>query len=370
MFFGLGSAYPGPTVKALAPRLRAFSAVLVCTAMSAAAAIPAHAGAEILVSLDYGTDPTLAACPSATDFRREIIRQLGHDPFRDHAPRRVIVRLYSTGARMGGRVEWRDAHDEWEGERTFSSRNEGCAQMARAMALATAIQIQLLARVDGSDPPKVVADSKPPGPARSGPPTDSGGPPVVVATPSPASDAPLPAPAPKESWIAVEVGAGVLSDLGDSPTMVLPRVAVSLGRPSAIGLRLTASGLGPGAEVSRPEGSAQIDRFVMTLELVRFFRPGRIVQPLLAVGAGWQDVRARGTSAMPALAPAHEGQAFAGLLSGSGGLTFALASRLFAVVEAQAILFRPSVTVQVGSSQAAHLDGAALCAHGGLLARF
>jgi hypothetical protein len=349
-------------VKALAPRLRAFSAVL--GGIAALAIIPASARAEILVSLDYGTDPALAACPSAADFRREIVRQLGHDPFRDPAPRRVIVRLYAMAARMGGRVEWRDAHDEWEGERTFSSRNESCPQMARAMALATAIQIQLLARVDGSAPPKVVTDSKPPGPTIEDP-----RPAVGVPAP-PTTGAPLPASAPKESRIAVEVGAGVFSDVGDSPTTVLPRVAVSLGRPSAIGLRLTASGLGPSAQVSRPDGSAEIDRLVMTVELIRFFRPGRVVQPLLAVGAGWQDVRAHGQSAMPALGAAHDGQAFAGLLSGSGGLTFALASRLFAVVEAQAILFRPSVTVQIGSAQAARLDGVALGAHGGILARF
>jgi hypothetical protein len=367
MFFGVGWAYPLRTVKALAPRLRAFSAVLAFIAVPTAFA--ARARAEAQVSLDYATDPSLAACPSAADFRREIVRQLGHDPFRDPAPRRVVVRLYSAGARMGGRVEWRDAHDEWAGERTFSSRNEGCAQMARAMALATAIQIQLLDRIDGSVPPKLAADSKPPGP-----PVDGLRPPVVAPSPPATSAALFPAPAavpaPRDPWIAVEVGAGVLSDMGDSPTMVLPRVAVSLGRPSDIGVRLAASGLGPGAEVSRPEGSAQIDRLMMTLELVRGFRPGRIVQPLLAAGAGWQDVRVRGTSAMPSLAPAHAGQAFSGLLSGGGGLAFALASRLFAVVEAEAILFRPSVTVQVGSAEAAHLDGVALGAQGGLLARF
>jgi hypothetical protein len=368
MFFAVGSAYPLRTVKALAPRLRAFSAVLAFLAFLAVpTAFPGRARAEALVSLDYATDPSLVACPSAADFRREIVRQLGHDPFREPAPRRVVVRLYSAGARMGGRVEWRDARDEWEGERTFSSRNEGCAQMARAMALATAIQIQLLDRIGGDVPPKLEADSRPPGP-----PVEGVRPPVVPPAPSATSAASFPAPAltAREPWIAVEVGAGVLFDLGDSPTMVLPRVAVTLGRPAAIGLRLAAGGLGPGADVGRPQGSAQLDRLMMTLELVRGFRPGRIVQPLLAAGAGWQDVRVRGTSAMPSLAAAHAGQAFSGLLAGSGGLAFALASRLFAVVEAEAILFRPSVTVRVGSAEAAHLDGVALGVHGGLLARF
>ena len=73
---------------------------------------------------------------------------------------------------------------------------------------------------------------------------------------------------------------------------------------------------------------------------------------------------------MPSLAPAREGQVFSGVLSASGGLAFALGTRLSAVVEVGALLFRPAVTVQVGSAEAAHLDGATLFARGGMLARF
>jgi len=266
---------------------------------------------------------------------------------------------------MGGRVEWRDANDQWQGERTFSSRNESCAQMARAMALATAIQIQLLASPDEGSPARPRADSNPPSSA-------IGDRKPAVAPLASAIEAvvPTPMPGPREPRIAVDVGVGVIHDFGDSPDLVLPRVALWWSRPSAIDLRLTVSGLGPGAQVARPEGNAQIDRLVMTLELVRFFRPGRIVQPFLAVGAGWQDVRARGTSAMPSFAAAHEGQVFSALVSASGGLAFELATRLFAILEVETLLFRPSVTVQVGSAQAATLDGASLFVHGGLLARF
>ena len=201
-----------------------------------------HADTDVLVSLDYETDPALPACPGAVEFRREIVRQLGHDPFRGSAPRRVVVRLYSTGARMGGRVEWRDANDEWEGERTFSSRNESCAQMAQAMALATAIQIQLLARLGEALPAKPTADSRPPGPPVSA----GAGPPVPPPTSSVTAATPSPVPAPQEPRIAVDVEAGVLYDSGDSPAFVLPRVAITLGRPSAIGVRLAVGGLGPG----------------------------------------------------------------------------------------------------------------------------
>jgi hypothetical protein len=345
------------------PRLGApaFAMALVLTTMVAAR--PARAAADVLVSLDYHIDPARGDCPSAVDFERQIIRQLGRDPFRESAAHHLVVRLFQVGTRLGGRVEWRDAKDEWEGERTFASRKESCADMVRAMALATAIQIQLLAHLDVgiSGPPVVEAKAPPVVEAKPVPP-------AVVIVPPPVAVAPPPAP-PREPFVAVEIGVGVVQDLGDSPAFLLPRLAVTLGRPS-FGLQLAASGLGPGAQVTRSEGSAQISRFIMTLEATWSFRPHRLVQPILSAGVGWQEVSAQGTSAMPATAPAHDARTFTGLVAAGGGLTFALASRLSAVVEAQVLLFRPTVTVEVGSSQAAHLNGATLFAHGGLLARF
>jgi hypothetical protein len=349
-------------VEATRLRLRACAAVLaVLPALGLLCASPARASSELLVSLDYQADPALTGCPGATDFRKAIVRQLGHDPFRENAPRRMLVRLYSTGARMAGRVEWRDASDQWEGERTFSSRSESCAEMARAMALATAIQIDLLAI------PEQALAEKPPAEAK---------PPVVkladakplIALPAPPVVTVMPPPPPKEPRIAVDVGIGAIQDFGDAPMFALPRIAVTVGRPSEIGVRLAVSGLGPGADVSRPEGVAQMDRFVMTLELVHFFRAGQPIQPLVAVGAGWQDLRVKGISAMPELA--HQGQSVSGLLTASAGAAFAVAPRLALVVEVETLLFWPSVTVEVGSSAAAHLDGAAVFAHGGVLARF
>ncbi len=321
------------------------------------------------MSLDYQTDPALPGCPSAAEFRKAIVRQLRHDPFRENAPRRMLVRLYSAGPRMGGRVEWRDAGDQWEGERTFSSRNGSCAEMARAMALATAIQIDLLASPEEPPPEKPAVDSNSPalklGDAKP-PPVPAVSPVTTVAVSG--ADTPAPAASPKELRIAVDVGVGAIQDFGDAPIFVLPRIAVTVGPPSVIGVRLAVSGLGPGAEVTRTEGVAQMNRFVMTLELVRFFRPGRKIQPLLAAGGGWQDVRVKGISVD--VVRDHEGQSVSGLVTATGGLAFALSTRLSVVVEVETLLFWPSVTVEVGSSQAAHLDGAAVFAHGGLLARF
>ena len=356
MFRG-GSGYSWAIVKEPPLRSRACSAAFALAVLLFAS--PTRAS-EFLVSLDYQTDPALAGCPSPADFRKAIVRQLGHDPFRDNAPRRMLVRLYPAGSRMGGRVEWRDANDQWEGERTFSSRNESCAEMARAMALATAIQIDLLAIPDQAPTKNPAVDAKPPVVKipEAKPPVA----PPVVAEP------PAGPPAQKEPRIAVEVGVGALQDFGEAPIFVLPRITVSVGRLSVMGVRLALSGLGPRADVTRPDGVAQMSRFVMTLELVRLFRPGRMLQPLLAVGAGWQDVGVKGISAD--VSRDHEGQAVSGLFTASGGLALSLSTRLSVVVELEALLYWPSLTVDVGSSQAAHLDGAALFVHGGLLARF
>jgi hypothetical protein len=337
-------------------RARAFSAVLASAVVLAAAGVDAKG--EVLVALDYQTDPSLAACPGASDFRKEIARQLGHDPFRDSAARRMSVRLYPVGAGMGGRVEWRNASDQWEGERTFSSRSASCPEIAHAVALATAIQIQLLATVEDGAPP-----APPPAEPRHAAPVP---PPAAVADTAP----PLPPPPAREPLIAVDVGLGVIQDFGSGPAFVVPHIAVSLGRPAATGIRLAATGLGPGADVTRSEGSARVDRLVMTLGLVRFFRPGRTVQPTLAIGGGFQDVRVRGTSAMPQLAQAHDGHVFSAVVAASGGVAFLLATRLSVILQLETLIFQPSVAVRVGSSEAAHLDGAAVFAHGGVLARF
>ncbi|HEY4185993.1 MAG TPA: hypothetical protein VGP07_13045 [Polyangia bacterium] len=347
---------------------RAFATLVAVLVVVAPGAARATGGMS--VALDYQTDPALAECPSASAFRADITRQLGEDPVRQVARHRLVVRLFASGARLEGRVEWRDASDQWEGERTFSSRSDSCAQLVRAMALATAIQLQLLVATDaGSAPPP----SPPPPPAVA---TVERAPAAVPPPPPKPAGEPAqrlvsgPAPAPRESLLAVDVGVGALHDFGDGPTFVIPRIALSVGLPWAVGLRLAASGLGPGAQITRPEGVARIDRLVITLALVRFFRAGRIVQPLFAAGAGVQTVHAQGTSATPDLAPARQGRVSSGLITASGGLAFAIRPRLSLVVEVELLLFQPSVTVDVGNSKAAYLDGTALFAHGGLLARF
>jgi hypothetical protein len=263
-----------------------------------------------------------------------------------------VVRLNAAGARIDGRIEWRDASDQWEGERTFSARSESCVQMARAMALATAIQIQLLALAEpvGTAPPPVVK-VVPVEPV----------PPLVVVV------APRPVPEPR---IGLEAGVAVMQDVGGSPATVAPRIAVTVGRPSALGVRLTASGFGPTADVTASEGSAQVDRLVVALQLVHFFRAQRRVQPFVALGGGWQELRVHGVSNAPDLGQAHDQQSSAFLALAGGGVALSFASGLYALLEVAGTLYRPDVIVQIGPSDAAHFGGEGVLAHGGLLARF
>ena len=232
--------------------------------------------------------------------------------------------------------------------------------MARAVELATAIQIELLATLTGgpaSDTlPSDLEDEKPPPPS-----------PVRAVV----QDANLLTPSvPREPLFAVSLGVGVVRDFGDAPSFFIPRIAVLVGRPQVLAVRLAASGLGPGAQVSGLEGTAQLDRFMGTLDAVRSFRSDRMIQPQVTVGVGVQDVRIRGTSAMPSVAAGHDGQRVSGLVTAGGGVGFVFARRLSAVLEGEALFFRPTVTVKIGSSTAAYMDGVALFIHGGLLARF
>jgi hypothetical protein len=331
---------------------------LLASALAAGllASTPAGAREPLVVGLAYEVDPALSGCPSRAEFQGGVVKELGYDPFRETAARRIVVRLRGAGGRLDGDVEWRGANDEWEGERGFSSRRESCAQIARAMALATAIQIQLLAGAEGAAPPAAPAPSPPPPPAP---------PPVAVAQPAAAAPPPE-----REAWLAVDVGGGVMRDVGDAPTTLLPRIAVSVGRPAAIGLRLAASGFGPEAELDRPEGGGRIDRLLVTLALIRYFRAGHAVEPLVTLGAGWHRLHARGFSDMPSVAEAHTGTVSSAVATGSGGVAFVVDPRIAVVVEAEALLLWPSVRVQIASAEAAHFGAVTLFAHAGLLARF
>lgn len=338
--------------------VRALSVALGLTiALWAGSSVAAGA---VLVSLEYAADPGLS-CPNAADFKSAVVRHLRSDPFRDFAPLHIVVRIGLIDGRMEGRVMWRDSKNEWERERSLASHTETCAELSRAMALTTAIQIQLFAMRDAPGGPEAEPELQPQNKA------------VIEATPKvaavvpvrPASNQPRPA-----RW-AIGASAAVVQDAGNGPIFTAPRLAFVIGPPSALAVRVAVTGLGPSAEVKAPGGKAEMNRLAATVQLIEFFRPDKRIQPLLAIGAGVQDIRIRGISAMPSEALAHDGQVLSGLIVAGGGLAFTLASHVLLVAEADAMFFEPAVTVRIGSvPRAAWLNGAALSGSGGVLARF
>jgi hypothetical protein len=94
------------------------------------------------VSLEYVAP---ASCPRADDFKGVVTRRLGFDPFNDDAANRVVVLVSAGEQTLEGRVEWRDANGRWAGDQSFPVRHGDCAELARTMGFALAVQIHLLA---------------------------------------------------------------------------------------------------------------------------------------------------------------------------------------------------------------------------------
>ena len=129
-------------------------ATMLCLPLLARAAGREDAGPLLFVALDYRAVPD---CPDASEFKGIVSGRLGYVPFRESAPERVLVQIAARAPAFEGRIEWRDAEGRWAGDRTFPSRSNDCRGLARAMAFALALQIQLSARA-GAPP---VADVPP-----------------------------------------------------------------------------------------------------------------------------------------------------------------------------------------------------------------
>jgi hypothetical protein len=138
-----------------------------------------------------------------------------------------------------------------------------------------------------------------------------------------------------------------------------------------LALRLAASGFGPTTEVSAPEGFAQLDRFLVTLQAVHFFRRDRRLQPFAALGVGLEEVHVHGISANIALGSAHDDRVFWAVGTAGGGFAISVATGLFLVVEGEATFYRPPLDVQVGTeTSVARFAGEGFFGHAGILARF
>jgi hypothetical protein len=163
----------------------------------------AEAAPNFRVAFEYEADPTLE-CPSAPEMRASVTRQLGYDPFAAEAAEpRLRVNITKISNRAEARIEWLGSHEQSEGERRLASDDGDCAVLARSLAFALAVQIQLHA--SANEPPPVVMPS-PPKP-----------PPPTTTTPSAAADHPPPPPQKTTGQRQVLLGLGAMLRGGPGP---------------------------------------------------------------------------------------------------------------------------------------------------------
>ncbi|HXU01747.1 MAG TPA: hypothetical protein VN903_12190 [Polyangia bacterium] len=177
-----------------------------------------------------------------------------------------------------------------------------------------------------------------------------------------------PAP-PRPSRLRLAVSVGQVRDFGDAPAVWLPQIAATYGNPARVGVRLSVSGLGPGAGVSSSDGSAHVDRAMVTLGLVHSFRSDQAVQPMLGLAAGVHYVGAHGTAAA-SMQPAYDKSGVSALGTASAGVAVALSQRVAVMVEADLMMMTPTVAVRIVDRVVATIDNPSLFTHAGLLASF
>jgi hypothetical protein len=188
----------------------------------AAFAQKARAQPQTFVALEYESAPD-SRCPDVEEFESSVRRQLGYDPFRSTADRRVAVRIARKETGMRASIKWTDARGDWVGDRRLSSRRAECGEIAANTAFAVAVQIQLLATLAPAAPDA----SQLPSQDVTAPPTTRA--PDPSATPSPQLDTAAQPPVPQR---AVERRARlrVFAGLGPSLALAIAPKPTALGR--------------------------------------------------------------------------------------------------------------------------------------------
>jgi hypothetical protein len=118
----------------------------------------ATAAPDLLVDLQYETDPGLHGCPDVEAFRSMVAKRLGYDPHLPGQPLVVEVRIRQGERGMEGGIEWSASARRQFGERRFLSRNQDCEELATTMGFVLAVQIQLMAAEPVEDASPAGAD--------------------------------------------------------------------------------------------------------------------------------------------------------------------------------------------------------------------
>jgi hypothetical protein len=173
----------------------------------------------------------------------------------------------------------------------------------------------------------------------------------------------------RRALFTLGIAFGRLADLGGAPGFWAPQITAGYGRAGGFGVRVSASGSAPAADVSTDMGRARIRRGMLTIGAIRTFRADRTVRPLIGLGAGVQRLSGEGTAAVPEQA-ARNGSTITGLVTASAGVVLALGARFAAFVEADLLLASSQVEIRLAGTDVATFDRLSLYTHAGLLATF
>lgn len=260
--------------------------VVVATAVLLPILVSVPAKSVLEVSLEYAV-PSGIGCPNEAEFRAAVAERLETDPFVRGAPRTLAVEIIAKDGRLSGWLRWMDGQGVIEGQRRFEAAAADCPALARNMAFAVTVQLQLLAvPKDASPPPDTGAfDSETQAEAAASPVTTTT---TTTTATAPAAAAPGdPAAAP-----TFEVGAGVGPFLisGWTPDLALGGRAVVLARAPRFLVQLAFEASLPQRHEISEEGSG-FESSVVAASVAPCYR-GPVLEacPVLRVG----QVRVRG----------------------------------------------------------------------------
>jgi hypothetical protein len=173
------------------------------------------------VSLEYEAAGALD-CPTETEFIETVTARLGYSVFvPPGAGQRLRIEISRERERTHARIEWFDREQRSEGERRLRSDSPSCEELARNLAFAVVVQIQLHA--SALEPPKPEPESEPeteprPDKAPTAPPKPSSGSKAVVPPRAPSSEHRSVSRGGEPGWF---LGAGVLARSGLSPELAV-----------------------------------------------------------------------------------------------------------------------------------------------------
>ncbi len=195
---------------------------------------------ELAYRVDSGID-----CPTESEFRRELERRLGEDPFAEAATRTVEVRIDGTRWGPRGSITWQNQDGPLPGVRSFEPRGQSCRELVTNMVFAVTVQLELL-KVDLANENTSAATSPPEasGSSQAGGPIDVGLDDGERVTRPEQPDA-------VDSW---GLGAGALLLLGWTPRPVLGARVFAVDRWRALSLEAGAEMTLPG-RIERRDGS-------------------------------------------------------------------------------------------------------------------